>query len=132
MTHSRTKVEKADRASRKVAGTLAPKARKVAGKRPMRKGDIDKIVLGTTNAPYRTAVSATELAKLLASGKGGRRDVHLATFFTDVRPELILKFAEVHGISPRTLASSYRAIKATTGEENPALENAFEQLAPSA
>lgn len=132
MARSQTRVLKSEPSGRKGAATPARKARKVAAERPRREGDVDKLVLGTTNAPYRTAVSADELAKRLASGKGGPWKVHVATFFTDVRPELILKFAKLHGISPRTLASRYRAIKASTGEANPALETAFEQLARSA
>jgi hypothetical protein len=132
LSRSQTKIQKGDPSGRERATTAARKTRKVATKRPNPKGDVDKLVLGTTNAPYRNAVSAAELAKRLASGRGGPWKVHVATFFTDVRPELILRFAELHGISPRTLASRYRAIKASTGEANPALETAFEQLAPSA
>lgn len=55
--------------------------------------------------------------------------VHLANFFTEVRPELILLFAKRHGISTQNLSSTYRAVKASTGEANPTLEIAFEQLA---
>lgn len=93
---------------------------------------VNDLVLGTTNAPYKKGISAAQLAKHLASGKPGPWIVHLATFFTDVRPELILKFATLHGVSRSSLAATYRAVKAATGEANLRLEAAFEQLAPAA
>ena len=94
--------------------------------------EVDELVLSTTNAPYKRTISAVQLAKHVMSTGGGPWAVHLATFFTDVRPELILKFAAIHGISKSTLATSYRAVRAATGEANPRLEAAFEQLAPTA
>jgi prevent-host-death family protein len=99
--------------------------------RPMSKREVDELVLGTTNAPYTRSITAATLAKSLTSGKCGQWKVHIATFFTDVKPELILEFAEVHGISRRVLASTYRALKAATGEGNPALEAILGQLAPT-
>jgi len=86
------------------------------------KREVDGLVLGTTNAPYKRSITAAELARGLASGKSEPWTVHVATFFTDVKPELILKFAELHSISRPVLASTYRAMKAATGEANPALE----------
>jgi excisionase family DNA binding protein len=94
--------------------------------------EVDELVLGTINAPFKKSISAAQLAKHLASGKTGARNVHVATFFTDVRPELILRFAAIHGISRSGLAATYRAVKAATGEANPRLETALEQLAPAA
>ena len=90
--------------------------------RSMSKREVEELVLGTTNAPYKRAITATELTRGLVSGKSEPWTVHVATFFTEVKPELILKFAEMHGISRHVLASTYRAMKATTGEANPALE----------
>ena len=84
--------------------------------RSMSKREVEELVLGTTNAPYKRAITATELTRGLVSGKSEPWTVHVATFFTEVKPELILKFAEMHGISRRVLASTYRAMKATTGE----------------
>jgi excisionase family DNA binding protein len=94
--------------------------------------EVDELVLSTTNAPYKKVISAEQLAKHLASSRTGPWIVHIATFFTDVRPELILKFAAIHGVSKSDLAMTYRAVKAVTGEANPRLEAAFEQLAPAA
>ena len=94
--------------------------------------EIDDLVLGTTNAPYRRSIRAKELVDALVSGESDRWTVHVATFFTDVRPELVLRFAELHGIPMRELASTYDEVKAATGEANPALENLLERLAPTA
>ena len=94
--------------------------------------EIDDLVLGTTNAPYRRSIRAKELVDALTSGESGTWTVHVATFFTDVRPELVLRFAKLHGIPRRKLASAYGEIKEVTGEANPALENLLEQLAPTA
>jgi excisionase family DNA binding protein len=113
--HHRCKLE--DVLRLKSAGEQRP-----SRERPMSKREVEDLVLGTTNAPYKRAISATELTKGLATGKSERWSVHVATFFTDVKPELILKFAEMHGISRRVLASTYGAMKAATGEANPALE----------
>lgn len=103
-----------------------------AGRRSVSDQEIDELVLGTTNAPYKRAISAAQLAKHLSSGKSGPWNVHMATFFTDVRTELIFKFAASHGVSKSALATSYRAVKTATGEANPRLEAALEQLAPAA
>ncbi len=70
-----------------------------------------------------------ELVDALTSGKSGQWTVHVATFFTDVRPELVLQFAELHRIPRRGPASAYGEVK-ETGEANPALERLLEQLAP--
>jgi hypothetical protein len=93
---------------------------------------IDELVLGTTNAPYRRSIRVKELVDALTSGESGTWTVHVASFFTDVRPELVLAFAKRHGIPTRKLTSAYGGIKQATGEANPALENLLEQLAPTA
>lgn len=111
---------------RLAAGADTPRAG-----RPMSRREVDELVLGTTNAPYKKSITAAALAKSLASGKSEPWTVHIATFFTDVKPQLIFEFAEMHGISRRVLASSYRALKAATGEESPALEVILDQLAPA-
>ncbi|WP_312014591.1 helix-turn-helix domain-containing protein [Bradyrhizobium sp. AUGA SZCCT0240] len=97
--------------------------------RKMSKREVEELVLGTTNAPYKRSITATELSRGLTSGRSEPWTVHVATFFTDVKPEMILKFAEMHGISKRVLASAYRAMRAATGEANPALEAVFDKLA---
>jgi excisionase family DNA binding protein len=120
--HHRCKLE--DVLRLKAAGEArAPRDRLIS------KGEVDELVLGTTNAPYRRSITAAELARSLVSGKSEPWTVHIATFFTDVKPELVLKFAEMHGISRRVLASIYRALKTATGEANPALETVLDQLA---
>jgi hypothetical protein len=94
--------------------------------------EIDDLVLGTTNAPYRRSIRAKELVDALTSGESGTWTVHVATFFTDVRPDLVLRFAKLHSIPTRKLTSAYGEIKEVTGEANPALENLLGQLAPTA
>jgi excisionase family DNA binding protein len=113
--HHRCKLE--DVLRLKAAGERRP-----SRDRSMSKREVEELVLGTTNAPYKRCITAAELTRGLASGKSEPWTVHVATFFTDVKPDLILKFAATHGISKRVLASSYRAMKAATGEANPALE----------
>jgi hypothetical protein len=110
----------------------ASEERESSGRQSIPDQEVDELVLGTVNAPYKKVMSAAQLARHLASGRTGPWNVHVATFFTDVRPELILKFAAIHGVSESDLATTYRAVKAATGEANPRLEAALEQLAPAA
>ena len=120
--HHRCKLE--DVLRLKAAGERHP-----TRERSMSKRELDELVLGTTNAPYRRSITAAELTKGLASGKSEPWTVHIVTFFTDVKPELILRFAEMHGISMQVLASTYRALKVATGEANPVLEAILDRLA---
>lgn len=91
--------------------------------------DIDQLVLGTTNAPYRRTIGSTDLVARLTSRDWQNWIAHVVTFFTEVRPELVLRFARLHAISIKDLAASYRSMKSATGESNPALESALERLA---
>jgi len=93
---------------------------------------VDALVLGTVNAPYKRSISAGELAQALASGNLRNWLVHVATYFTDVRPTLIIEFAEVHGIRHVELENVYATVKRTTGERNPDLEAALVALAHAA
>ena len=122
--------------------TLAADPREDEPARPTKKSDspqrssnrasrqnIDQLVLGTTNAPYRRTMNATDLVARLTSRDWQNWIAHVATFFTEVRPELVLEFARLHAIPIRDLAASYRSMKSATGESNPALESALERLA---
>jgi hypothetical protein len=91
--------------------------------------NVDQLVLGTTNAPYRRTISSTDLVARLTSRDWQNWIPHIVTFFTEVRPELVLQFARLHGISVRDLAAAYRSMRSASGETNPALERAFERLA---
>ncbi|WP_244623612.1 helix-turn-helix domain-containing protein [Bradyrhizobium cosmicum] len=91
--------------------------------------NVDQIVLGTTNAPYRRTISSTDLVARIASRDWQNWIAHVVTFFTEVRPELVLQFARRHAISTRDLTAAYRSMKSATGETNPALERALERLA---
>lgn len=90
---------------------------------------VDQLVLGTTNAPYRRTINSTDLVACLTSRDWQNWIAHVVTFFTEVRPELVLKFARLHGIPIQDLAAAYRSMKSATGETNPALERALERLA---
>jgi hypothetical protein len=91
--------------------------------------DIDQLVLGTTNAPYRRTINSTDLVARLTSRDWQNWIAHVVTFFTEVRPELVLRFARIHAIPIQDLAAAYRSMKLATGENNPALERALERLA---
>jgi hypothetical protein len=91
--------------------------------------DVDQLVLGTTNAPYRRTISSADLAAGLRSRDWQNWIAHVVTFFTEVRPELVLQFARIHAIPTQDLAAAYRSMKSATGETNPALERALERLA---
>jgi hypothetical protein len=93
---------------------------------------VDKLVLGTVNAPYKRSISASALQICLAKADLSDWPVHVATFFTDVSPELVFGFARNHGISKSDLAQVYLAMKAKTGESNPELEADLVPLARSA
>lgn len=86
---------------------------------------VDALVLGTVNAPYKRSISAEELAQVLASGNLRNWLVHVATYFTDVRPTLVIEFADAHGIRYQTLEDVYFNVKRTTGERNLDLEAAL-------
>jgi hypothetical protein len=91
--------------------------------------DVDRLVLGTTNAPYRRTIKSTDLVARLTSRDWQNWIAHVVTFFTEVRPELVLQFARLHAIPIQDLAAAYRSMKSATGENNPALERALERLA---
>ncbi|WP_341487950.1 hypothetical protein [Pararhizobium sp. A13] len=58
--------------------------------------------------------------------------MHVTTYFTDVRPRLVIECAEAHGIPYVELESVYATVKRTTGERNPDLEAALVALAHAA
>lgn len=92
---------------------------------------VDKLVLATVNAPYKRAITAATLRDCLVKAKLDHWSVHVASFFTDVAPDLVLRFASNHGISKSKLAEAYFAMKAKTGERNPELGAELVRLAPS-
>lgn len=92
---------------------------------------VDKLVLATVNAPYKRSIDAATLQDGLAKLDLDRWLVHIATFFTDVAPELVFEFADQHGISRSTLTKAYLAMKKKTGERNPDLEIGLGSMALS-
>uniref|UniRef100_UPI0002F862EB hypothetical protein n=1 Tax=Bradyrhizobium sp. (strain ORS 278) TaxID=114615 RepID=UPI0002F862EB len=107
--------------------TSDPPAR--SSNRATKRQSIDQLVLGTINAPYRRTMEAVDLVDRLTSRDWQNWIAHVVTFFTEVRPALVLEFARLHAIPIRDLAASYRSMKSATGESNPALERALERLA---
>lgn len=91
----------------------------------------DRLVLSTVNAPYRRRVDAQTLAQCLRTGDAGNWLVHLATFFVDVRPDLVIRFAGRHGIELETLAQTYRSVRDQTGEGSPDLEVELKTRVPA-
>lgn len=87
--------------------------------------DGDLLVLSTTNAPYRRRIDAQTLAESIRTGDAGSWTVQVATFFVDVHPELVVRFAERHEIDFETLARSYRSLRDETGERSIDLEAEF-------
>ena len=83
---------------------------------------VDKLVLATVNAPYKRDIDAATLRDCLAKRDLDQWLVHVATFFADVSPELVFKFADQRGISRAMLGIAYLATKRRTGERNPNLE----------
>lgn len=92
---------------------------------------VDKLVLATVNAPYKRNIDAATLRDCLLKRDLERWPVHVATFFTDVAPNLVFKFADQHGISRSALAKAYLAMKRKTGERNPTLEAPLVAMASS-
>jgi hypothetical protein len=90
---------------------------------------VDSLVLGTVNAPFKTAIDAEALTACLKTGDVAPWIVHVATLFTDVDPKLVLSFASQHGVSGARLASTYHAVKQQTGVESAALERSLVPLA---
>lgn len=83
---------------------------------------IDRLVLGTVNASYRTELDADQLAKAILLAEVDTKLPHLSTFFGEVTEKLILAFAASHGISRIKLKAAYKAVKTITGETNKGLE----------
>ena len=82
----------------------------------------DLLVLGTVNAPFKRQIGSDELARCVLTGNPDPWLVHVAAYFSDVSPDLILAFAEEHDIGPSRLARSYALVCARTGIRNPSLE----------
>ena len=90
---------------------------------------IDNLVLGTVNASWKREIDAATLAALMKAGKVDGWLVHLATFFGEVRSQLILLFADAHGVSKADLFLTYSKVKVMTGEANLSLESELVKLA---
>jgi hypothetical protein len=90
---------------------------------------VDDLVLATVNAPYTRCINAAMLADSIAKVEIDDWLVHIANFFTSVRPELVIEFAASHGISEDSVARAYVAASHATGMRNPDLESALAPMA---
>jgi hypothetical protein len=91
----------------------------------------DRLVLATVNAPYKRDIDTATLEDRLMTARVDDWAVHIATFFTDVALDLVLDFADRHGVARSNLAEAYLVMKTKTGERNPALEAVLAPLASS-
>lgn len=85
--------------------------------------NVDGLVLGTVNAPWKRILDAEQLAQAVVTGQTGDYLPQLATFFGEVSPRLVMSFADHHRISHEVLAATYKTVKGLTGETNTSLEN---------
>lgn len=87
-------------------------------------GSIDSLVLRTVNASWKRIIPVEHLATAVTTADREWLP-HLMTFFGEVKGELVLAFAERHGISSRTLKQTYYAVKEQSNINNPELEAYF-------
>ncbi len=90
---------------------------------------VDRLVLGTVNAPWKRSIDGDQLAAAIVAGPAAGWSgwlVHVATFFSEVRPHLIRAFSDQHGIDWATVLQRYQELREETVEQNPELEAAFD------
>jgi hypothetical protein len=93
---------------------------------------VDNLVMGTVNAPWKRTLAAGQLATMIKTADLESWLPHVATFFTEVKPHLLLSFAKLHGIPVPTLSTSYMKVKELTGESNKQLEQDLAGLGTAA
>lgn len=101
-----------------------------------RRTNVDGLVLGTVNASFKRSIDAQTLASGIAAVVTSDRSwvshvAHVATFFFEVKPHLIVAFADHHGIDGMTLRAAYATMRDFTGERNADLERFIQEAAPS-
>jgi hypothetical protein len=84
--------------------------------------NVDGLVLATVNASWKRTLSADQLALAVTEGQTTQYLPHLATFYGEVSPKLVISFAEDHEIALDKLSATYRQVRELTGETNAALE----------
>jgi hypothetical protein len=95
-------------------------------------GNIDNLVLGTVNAPWKRTLGADLLATRIAQVDTSGWLPHLATFFTEVSPHLVFEFAKEHEIPGKALIDTYSQVTRLTGERNKDLEDALARMGKAA
>lgn len=90
---------------------------------------VDLLVLGTVNASLKRRISADDLSRCLRSADPEPWLVHVAAYFGEVSPDLVLEFAHKHGVDREHLARAYSSTKSRTGMVNAELEARLDTLA---
>jgi hypothetical protein len=85
--------------------------------------DPDALVLATINASWRRTIDAPTLLGCIRDLREIQTWLpHLATMFSEVSLEALLRWMTAHDISPAVLGRCYEQVAALTGERNPMLE----------
>ena len=78
------------------------------------------LVLTTVNAPYSKKLDAQELVQCLLDPSSAKAACGpMSSFFGDVKPELQIAFAEMHGISHEQLVAAAKAFAEFSGQSFP-------------
>jgi len=78
------------------------------------------LVLTTVNAPYSKKLDAQALAHCLLDPSSAKAACGpMSSFFGDVKPELQIAFAEMHGISHDQLVAAAKAFAEFSGQSFP-------------
>jgi hypothetical protein len=78
------------------------------------------LVLSTVNAPYTKKLDAEELVQCLLDPTAAKAACGpMSSFFGDVKPELQIAFAEMHGITKSQLVAAAKTFAAYSGQSYP-------------
>jgi len=84
--------------------------------------NVDALVMGTVNAPWKRTLTAEQLAAAVRTGEIEPHICHLSSFYGEVAPDLVLDFAASHAITAETLSTRYREVRKLSGTLNRTLE----------
>lgn len=78
------------------------------------------LVLTTVNAAYSKKLDAQELVHCLLDPNAAKAACGpMSSFFGDVKPELQIAFAQIHGITHAQLVAAAKAFAAYSGQSYP-------------
>jgi hypothetical protein len=84
--------------------------------------NVDALVMGTVNAPWKCRITAEQLAAAVHTGEVEPHICHLSSSYGEVAPDLVLEFAASHAITAETLSARYREVQKLSGTSNRRLE----------